>query len=127
MADRAASTTTQETFSYRTWQCFVLQQINGQSPTSNSRKDEIKQWLGKQNIQYSDIKTKLLDLVRQHRLKPLYLTDEAIQEHGHLVLHLPVAHCGLNPIELAWASVKGYVSKHKKDYKEVGRLVVVYC
>ena len=28
------------------------------------------------------------------------------------VLRLPVAHCELNPIELAWASVKGYAAKH---------------
>ena len=28
------------------------------------------------------------------------------------MLHLSVAHCKLNPIELAWASVKGYMAKH---------------
>ena len=41
------------------------------------------------------------------------------------MLRLPVAHCELNPIELAWASVKGYVAKHNRDYNlgEVERLV----
>ena len=53
----------------------------------------------------------LLDKV-QHRLKPIYLTNEAAKQHGHTVLHLPVAHCELNLIELAWASVKGYMAKH---------------
>ena len=40
------------------------------------------------------------------------------------MLCLPIAHCELNPIELAWASVKGYVAKHNKDFnlKEVSRL-----
>ncbi len=38
-----------------------------------------------------------------------------IHEHGHRVLRLPV-HCELNLIELAWASVKGYVAKHNKKY-----------
>ena len=42
------------------------------------------------------------------------------------MLHLPIAHCELNPIELAWASVKGYVAKHNKDFnmKETERLTV---
>lgn len=35
---------------------------------------------------------------------------------GHTVLRLPVAHCELNPIELAWASMKGYVAKHNKNF-----------
>ena len=34
----------------------------------------------------------------------------------HIVLRLPVAHCELNPIELAWGSVKGYVAKHNKTH-----------
>ena len=40
------------------------------------------------------------------------------------MLRLPVAHCELNPIELAWASVKGYVAKRNKDFtmKEIERL-----
>ena len=33
------------------------------------------------------------------------------------MLRLPIAHCELNTIELAWASVKGYVAKHNKDFK----------
>ena len=28
---------------------------------------------------------------------------------GHEVVRLPVAHCKLNPIEMAWSQVKGYV------------------
>ena len=86
--------------------------------TSNDRKADVQQWLDEHNIPYNitDIKKTLLKLVQQYRPKPLYLTEEAIHEHGHTVLRLPVAHCELNPIELAWASVKGYVAKHNKDY-----------
>ena len=29
---------------------------------------------------------------------------------------LPVAHCELNPIELAWANVKEYVRKHNQQF-----------
>ena len=89
------------------------------APTTATRKDDIKKWLDEHNIEYSekDIKKTLLDKVRQHRPKPLYLTDEVAEQHGHTVLRLPVAHCELNPIELAWASVKGYVAKQNKDFK----------
>lgn len=30
------------------------------------------------------------------------------------MVRLPVAHPELNPIELAWSAIKGYVAKHKK-------------
>ena len=95
-------------------------------PITNDKKDDIKKWLDEHNIQYSptDVTNTLLDLVKQHRPEPLYLTDKHIHEHGHTVLRLPVAHCELNPIELAWASVKGYVAKRNKDFtmKEIERL-----
>ncbi len=32
------------------------------------------------------------------------------------MIRLPVAQCELNPIELAWASVKGYLAKHNKGF-----------
>ena len=35
---------------------------------------------------------------------------------GHEVLRLPVAHCELNPIELAWAQVKEYVRSHNQKF-----------
>ena len=44
--------------------------------------------------------------------------------HGHEVIRTPVRHCELNPIELIWAQVKGFVAKHNttfrlKDVKEL--------
>ena len=88
------------------------------APTTKDRKADIKKWLDEHNITYSetDIKKTLLDLVKQHRPLPLCLTDEVIHTMGHTVLRLPVAHCELKPIELAWASVKGYVAKHNKNF-----------
>ena len=35
---------------------------------------------------------------------------------GHEVLHLPVVHCTLNPIELAWAQVKGHVKANTHEF-----------
>ena len=96
------------------------------APTAKDRKGTIQQWLKDHSIQYNDtdIKKTLLELVKQHRPEPLYLTDKVIHDHGHTVLRLPVAHCELNPIELAWSQVKRHVARHNKAYNltEVYRL-----
>ena len=98
------------------------------APTNKNRKDEIKKWLDEHNIKYknTDLKKTLLGLVKEHRPSPLYLTDDVIYSMGHTVLRLPVAHCELNPIELAWASVKGYVAKNNKQFTmtETKRLTI---
>jgi hypothetical protein len=44
--------------------------------------------------------------------------------HGHEVIRTPVRHYELNPIELIWAQVKGFVAKNNttfrlKDVKEL--------
>ena len=81
-------------------------------PTTANRKDDIKRWLDKYNIEYDnkDITKTLLEKVKQDRPALLYLTDEAAHTHGHTVLKLLVAHCELNPIVLTWASIKGYIA-----------------
>ena len=52
-------------------------------------------------------------------------TDVIAGKFTHKVLRLPFVHPGLNPIELAWSVVKGYVAKHnqKVTLKEVEALV----
>ena len=53
-------------------------------------------------------------------------TDIIAEKFTHRVLRqLPVAHPELNPIELAWSVVKGYVAKHNKKFtlKEIEELV----
>ena len=63
-------------------------------------------------------------MIQRQQPKPLYLNNVAAEKEDGEVLRLPVARCELNPIELAWASVKGYVARHNKMYnlKEVERL-----
>ena len=34
------------------------------------------------------------------------------------MVRLPLAHCKLNPIEIAWSQVKGYVKENNKKYRE---------
>ena len=86
------------------------------APMTANKKQDIRNWLEEHNMQYDDkdIKKTLLDRVIQHRPEKLCLTDDAAHQHGHehTGLCLLVAHCKLNPIEQARASVKGYVDKH---------------
>jgi len=46
--------------------------------------------------------------------------------HNKDVLRLPPYHCELNPIELAWSSVKNYVRKNNTTFKlqDVKRLLI---
>ena len=37
--------------------------------------------------------------------------------HGHEVIRTPVRHCELNPIELIWAQVKGFVAKGNNTFR----------
>ncbi len=86
---------------------------NDKPPTKSCTKAEMRGWLDRKGVEYepTDLKVDLLCKIQHHRGAPLYLTDEIAEEKGHSVLRLPVAHCELNPIELAWASVKGFVAR----------------
>ncbi|XP_025421255.1 uncharacterized protein LOC112691304 [Sipha flava] len=46
-----------------------------------------------------------------------YVVDHMAKDVGHNILRLPPYHCELNPIELAWAMVKGHVKQHNTTYK----------
>ena len=49
-------------------------------------------------------------------LTPRYVADEMGLAAGHEVVRLPVAHCTLNPIELAWAQVKGHIKANNRAF-----------
>lgn len=51
------------------------------------------------------------------RNRKQYITDELAKAKGHIVLHSPVAHCELNPIEVVWSNVKRYLKDHNQTYK----------
>ena len=44
---------------------------------------------------------------------------------GHEVVRLPVAHCELNPIEMAWSQVKGHVKRNNKRYINIVMDIVI--
>ena len=98
-------------------------------PTTSWNKAQITDWLASKEIplEHDMLKQELLSLVNQH--KSIYdknVVDEMAKEQGKLLLRLPPYHCELNPIELIWAQVKGYVARNNKTFniKDVKRLLV---
>jgi hypothetical protein len=75
---------------------------------------EIKQIPFENNL----LKCELLDLVSLHKpAQPLYIVEELAAAHNVKILRTPPYHCELNPIEMIWAQVKGYVAANNKTFK----------
>ena len=85
-------------------------------------------WLSERGIDHEPIKTQveLYEIVKRNKPPIVYMTDVIAGEHGHQVLRTPVRHCILNPIELIWAQVKGYIAEHNTTFKlsDVKELVI---
>ncbi|XP_043201307.1 uncharacterized protein LOC122370105 [Amphibalanus amphitrite] len=96
-------------------------------PTAASKKEDLKAWLFHNDVPFEEdmLKVELLELVKKHQGKPTYAVDDMAERSGHKVVRLAPYHCVLNPIELIWAQVKGYVRKHNKSgrMEEVRKLV----
>lgn len=95
------------------------------APNSNSKKLEMQAWLTKNGINFTSdmLKPQLYNLIKGNRghLKK-YSIDKILLENGHDVLRLPPYHPDLNPIEMAWASIKGYVSSKNVKWN-IGRVI----
>jgi transposase len=64
------------------------------------------------------LKCELLDLASLHKpVQPLYAVEELAAAHNVKILRTPPYHCELNPIEMIWAQVKGYVAANNKTFK----------
>lgn len=90
-------------------------------PNTSSTKQVIKDWLKSKNI-ISDgddmLKAELLVLVKanKHRFDK-FAVDELARRNNIVILRLPPYHAELNPIELIWAQMKGFVAKENKTFK----------
>lgn len=99
-----------------------------QSPTTSWKKADIIQWLESKGAETTPemIKFDLMKIVRQIKHKyDLYVVDEEAKKQNKIVLRLPPYHCELNPIEMAWSNVKGYVKTNNSTFKinDVRRLL----
>ncbi|XP_060873383.1 uncharacterized protein LOC132947190 [Metopolophium dirhodum] len=90
------------------------------APTSSTKKADIIQWLEDKGevVDRTMIVRELLDVVK--KIKPLndkYVIDEIAKAQNKTILRLPPYHCELNPIELAWSSVKHHVRMNNTTFK----------
>lgn len=89
-------------------------------PTSNSRKQEMKVWLRRNNISFTDsmLKDELYSLIKLHKLlHKRYKLDELLEPKGFTVLRLLPYHADLNPIELIWGQAKQFVALNNATFK----------
>lgn len=90
------------------------------TPSMSWKKAEIQNWLQSKNITFEgkEVKAQLMQKVKQikHNYQS-YVIDKMAEEKGVTVLRLPPYHCELNPIELIWANIKGYVARHNTTFK----------
>jgi hypothetical protein len=89
-------------------------QILNKTPTSNSKKAAIQDWLNTNKIPYEEemLKAEVLEIVTNSRKEKEYVIDTLLTQHGHKVWRLPPYHCQFNPIELIWGIFKQYYGSH---------------
>lgn len=88
--------------------------IQNRAPTSNSKKQQMIDWLNLRNIEHSSnmLKPQLYEIILKNKARFIeYKIDEILRQHGHTVLRLPPYHPQFNPIENIWGIVKNYVAK----------------
>ena len=83
-------------------------------PTMSSRKQIVQDWLTTHGNQHPEncLKRELYAIIEANKLTPKYAVDEMAKTAGHKVVRLPLYHCELNPIELAWSQGKRYIKEN---------------
>lgn len=87
-------------------------------PKRSWRKAQVEKWLDEHKIKFdvSMKKAQLLELSFANVPPKKFKTNEAAAEFNVEILRLPVKHCTLNPIELAWAGLKQHVRKYNTSF-----------
>ncbi|XP_013198703.2 uncharacterized protein LOC106141610 [Amyelois transitella] len=82
-------------------------------PNSNAKKSDMQAWLLEKEIPFTPdmLKPQLYHLIKKNKDRyKKFSIDSILNANGHDVLRLPPQHLDLNPIDMAWAVIKGYVS-----------------
>ena len=95
-------------------------------PSKSWTKTKMIDWLVYYDVPFSPraLKSELYAIIQAQHVQRRHVVDEMAKTEGHEVVRLPVGHCTLNPIELAWAQVKGYIkcNSHSFNLTECERL-----
>lgn len=122
---------------FHNWFCGILPKLSNNSvivldnisyhsvkvdpiPTMAWEKDTIIQWLKSKGciIEKPMVKHLIMDKVKEIRhLHEKFVIDEEAIKSKKIVLRLPPYHCYLNPIELAWATVKDHLKYNHTTFK----------
>ncbi|XP_008179338.1 uncharacterized protein LOC103311654 [Acyrthosiphon pisum] len=88
-------------------------------PSTCWNKAQLSEWLQSKGVVLDRpfLKHELMAKVREIPRNKSYAIDKIAEEAGHTVLRLPPYHCEFNPIELAWAMVKGYAKRENTTFK----------
>lgn len=88
------------------------------SITMFDTKIDMKQWLRKHNVPFSDSikKSQLYQLVKNHAdIEEIPRVDQVIKANGHQVLRLPTHFEDLSPIDHIWQEIKRNLGKPRVD------------
>ncbi|CAF4145912.1 unnamed protein product [Rotaria sp. Silwood2] len=82
------------------------------------RKNQIIEWLQNHDIEFDPTlkKSELLEIASENKPRKKHKIDEVAQEFDVQIVRLPVRHCSLNPMELAWAALKDYIRKNNTNF-----------
>ncbi|CAF1609520.1 unnamed protein product, partial [Didymodactylos carnosus] len=88
-------------------------------PKRSWKKQLIINWLDKHDLPFTDNMTKaeLLEVAFDNLPSKRYVVDEVAAKNDVQILRLPIKHCMLNPIELAWSGLKNFVRKNNINFR----------
>ena len=87
------------------------------TPTKSSTKREIKAWLDNRGISYNpkDLKQDLFRIIQSCHTSTVYHTENSSPVWARS--SQTSSHCALNPIEMAWATVKDFIRKDNTTFR----------